>query len=331
MLYRDGFYEASIVVSRSVCEMICYDLLSKLQHPFGDLDEIEVPMYRAFVNFLAIPKNIERNVFEECVTAKISDLDQLNFIKSAYSLDKPSNTFQFKIGIGHNKNNLERLLKIFRAAGFEKVDNFRDDTLRYLHRVYDIGNIYVHTKKSPRTPKEDAIDCLNILAHIFSDIFGVTELKLNELIKSGYSDFPDVCNGMNFGIPLATSPLAAQRVYFNLPSQEQEYELMQKEGIWKGEWKNKNGENEVGVLTLSVISKEHLTAYLQYSNRGDINKIEPLEIRLFGNYFHLIGFDEKDGRHKKGEHVCFELEFFNENFLLGQNIDHPGKVMFQRA
>ena len=29
MLYRDGFYEASIALSRFVCEMICYDLLQK--------------------------------------------------------------------------------------------------------------------------------------------------------------------------------------------------------------------------------------------------------------------------------------------------------------
>ncbi len=56
MLYRDGFYEASIILLRSVCEMICYDLLSKKPHPFGNIDALEAPMYRAFVNFLAIPR-----------------------------------------------------------------------------------------------------------------------------------------------------------------------------------------------------------------------------------------------------------------------------------
>jgi len=35
MLFRDGFYEAAITLSRSICEMICYEKLTKMSHPFG--------------------------------------------------------------------------------------------------------------------------------------------------------------------------------------------------------------------------------------------------------------------------------------------------------
>ena len=36
MLYREGFYEAAISVSRSIAEMICYEELANKPHPFGD-------------------------------------------------------------------------------------------------------------------------------------------------------------------------------------------------------------------------------------------------------------------------------------------------------
>lgn len=331
MLYRDGFYEASIVLSRSVCEMICFELLSKIPHPFGDIDAIEVPMYRAFVNFLAIPKAIERNIFENHIIGRINNLDDANFIKSSYELDKPSNIFNFKIKNGQKKNNLERLLRIFGAVDFNRIDNFRNDSYQYLHRVYDIGNMYVHTKKISRPAKEDAIECLNMLAHILSDLFGVPSLQINRTIKSGYSDFPDICKGMNFAFSIALTPQDAQRVYFNLPSQEQVNLLMQTVGTWNGEWKNKDGESQTGTLTVSAINEENLNSHLRYSDTGKRYKIEPLEIRLFGNYFHLIGFDKKDMKHKKNKHVYFELEFFNNVLLLGQNIEYPGKVIFQRV
>lgn len=330
MLYRDGFYEASIVLSRSVCEMICYDLLSKVPHPFGDIDAIEVPMFRVFVNFLAIPKTIERNVFEKHITTRINDLADANFIKSSYELDKSSNTYVFKIETGQKKSNLKRILRTFKEVGFNQLDRFRDDSHQYLHRVYDIGSIYVHTKKNLNRPKEDAIECLNMLAHILSDVYKAKSLSVGTTIISGYSDFPDICKGMNFAIAAAYTPQDAQRVYYNLPSQEEIDLLMKTIGTWNGEWKNEKGENQTGTLSFFATSKEHLNAQLQYSGRGRKKKIEPMEIRLFGNYFHLIGFDEKDMKHRKNEHAFFELEFFNEKLLIGQHIEHQGKAIFQR-
>src|SRR5262245_59642837 len=41
MLYRDGFYEATIMVSRSIAEMICYDRLDGVAHPFGNMQQVE--------------------------------------------------------------------------------------------------------------------------------------------------------------------------------------------------------------------------------------------------------------------------------------------------
>ena len=73
-----------------------------------------------------------------------------------------------------------------------------------------------------------------------------------------------------------------------------------------------------------------MNANLKYRNARNIEKTEPMEIRLFGNYFHLIGFDKKDMRHKKNEHVLFELEFFNDKMLIGQSTEHQGKVIFKR-
>src|SRR3990167_8114812 len=34
MLYRDGFYEATIMMARSICEMVCYELIDRVSHPF---------------------------------------------------------------------------------------------------------------------------------------------------------------------------------------------------------------------------------------------------------------------------------------------------------
>ena len=127
MLYRDGFYEASIALSRSVCEMICYDLLSKTPHPFGDIELIEVPIFRVFVNFLAMPKKIKRSIFEKHIIAKITELVDKNFIKSSYELDKSTNIYNFKIANGQKKSSLKRFFEIFKKVDFNDIDSFRND------------------------------------------------------------------------------------------------------------------------------------------------------------------------------------------------------------
>ena len=329
MLYRDGFYESAIMLARSISEMICYDLLSKTPHPFGDIELIEVPMFRVFVDFLAIPKIIEKNIFENQIINQIAHVDNRNLIKSSYKYDKLSKTYHFKIENGKEKNNLKRLFEVFTSAGFNDIDNYRNDTKDLLHRLYDIGNLYVHSKVSQNTPKEDAIESLNMLTHILSDIYNLKSDLIGKTIKSGYSDFPDICLGMNYAIESSLTIEDAGRIYYNIPHRRYFDKLMQAVGTWNGEWKNENGTIIKGVLTFSLKTYEHIIADIKYV-RNNKEITEQMEIKLFDNYIHLIGFDEKDMKHKKGKHIFFELEFFDDNLLVGESPDFKGKVIFKK-
>ncbi len=327
MLYRDGFYEASIILSRTVCELICYDLLSRVPHPFGNINSIDTPAFRVFVDFLAIPKKIKKVIFDGEILKKINSNNSKNFIKSSYILNKSTNIYNFKIECGKRRSNLLRLFDIFKSVGFNTIEHFQGDTYNYLHKLYDIANLYAHAKGN--NSNKDATQCLNMLAHILSDIYAIDTLE-GKTIRSGYSNFPDICSGINFAMAFATTPDEAQRVYLNLPSQHQ-FELMkQTVGIWQGKWKDRKGNIVTGTLSFYWETPEHLNAYITYTQENGTEKKEPLEIKLFGNYFHLIGFDEKDMRHKKGEHTFFELEFFSNELLLGQHVDNKQKAIFKR-
>jgi len=52
MLYRDAFYEAAIMAVRSVCELVCYELLAGIAHPFGEPAEVERINFRKLVRFV---------------------------------------------------------------------------------------------------------------------------------------------------------------------------------------------------------------------------------------------------------------------------------------
>lgn len=52
MLYRDAFYEATIMTARSVCEMVCYDLIDRVPHPFGSRADVERENFRKLARFL---------------------------------------------------------------------------------------------------------------------------------------------------------------------------------------------------------------------------------------------------------------------------------------
>jgi hypothetical protein len=52
MLYRDGFYEATIMVARSIAEMFCYDRLDRMSHPFGTREQIEQKNFRPLLKWL---------------------------------------------------------------------------------------------------------------------------------------------------------------------------------------------------------------------------------------------------------------------------------------
>jgi hypothetical protein len=329
MLYRDGFYESAIMLARSICEMICYDLLLKNPHPFGDTVLIEVPMFRVFVDFLAIPKKIKKTIFENQIINRITHIDNKNLIKSSYELDKTKGVYQFKIENGKEKGNLKRFFEIFTSVGFSNIDSFQNDTKDLLHSLYDIGNLYVHSKSSPKTPKEDAIDSLNMLTCILSDIYILKTDLVGKTIKSGYTDFPDICSGINFALESSLTLENANRIYYNIPHQKYFDKLMKTVGTWDGEWKNAKGEIVKGILFFSLETQEHIIANLKYT-RNEKEITESMEIKLFDNYIHLIGFDGQDMLHKKGKHIFFELEFFSENLLIGESLDFNGKVIFKR-
>jgi hypothetical protein len=329
MLYRDGFYESAIMLARSISEMTCYDLLSKTQHPFGNIELIETPMFRVFVDFLALPKKIEKTIFESQIINLITDTNNKNLIKSSYELDTTKKMYRFKIENGKEKSNLKRFFEAFASVGFTNIDSFRNDTKTHLHNIYDIGNLYVHSKSSIKTPKEDAVESLNMLTHILSDIYNLKSGLEGKTIKSGYTDFPDICLGMNYALEASLTLEDAGRIYYNIPPKKYFDKLMQTVGIWNGEWQNEKGDTAKGVLTFSLETQEHIIANIKYS-RNNEEITEQMEIKLFDNYIHLIGFDEKDMLHKKGKHIFFELEFFNESILMGESLDFKGKVIFER-
>lgn len=330
MLYRDGFYESSIALSRSISEMVCYDLIEKYEHPFGDIENSDAPMFRLLLNFLAIPKKVPKNHFENEIVNKIAAIDDCNFMKSSYQLDKAENLYIFRIECGQKNKNLEKYLEIFKTINFHNIDNLKFETYQNLHKLYDIGNDYIHAKVISSIPKNDAKLCLNILANVLSELYGLKTDIVGKTIKSGYMDFPDICKGMNFAISYATTPDEVQRIYYNRPSQAQIENLLQVVGTWEGEWKDDEGNSRKGILNFYIENNDHLCAILKYSNKNRTIK-EPMEIRLFGDYFHLIGFDQKDMKHKKNKHIYFEMELLDSNIITGKSVESEGKLLFRKV
>lgn len=80
MLFRDGFFKAGISVCRTICEMICYETLSNINHPFGDLASIEQKSYRPLLKFIAFPKTITKADFNDKILKAIPDGDEKNFL-----------------------------------------------------------------------------------------------------------------------------------------------------------------------------------------------------------------------------------------------------------
>lgn len=64
MLYRDGFYEAAIMMARSICEMICYDLLLSIPHQFGTQEEIEKVNFRKLNRHILENKGFPQTTFD---------------------------------------------------------------------------------------------------------------------------------------------------------------------------------------------------------------------------------------------------------------------------
>ena len=127
MLYRDGFYEATIMIARSIAEMFCYDRLDRMPNPFGTREQIEQKNFRPLLKWL--------NENDPSVNSKV--FDNLN---SLYDL-------------GNNY--------VHPKAGYDA----KEDSLKALHligeslfEVYGIRGIDELVGKKLRTPYSDFPD-----------------------------------------------------------------------------------------------------------------------------------------------------------------------------
>ncbi|QXU42847.1 hypothetical protein [Pedobacter sp. D749] len=330
MLYRDGFYESSIMLSRSISEMVCYELLSRFPHPFGELSLIETPLFRLFVDFLALPKRIAKKIFEDDIVSKLGTMEDKNFIKGSYTYKKESKDYLLKIEVAREKKNQKRFFDLFNMVSFQQPDTFSDSTHKLFHELYDIGNGYVHSKVSAGSAKEDAFKVLMMLTQILSGIFGPTTGLEGKVIKSGYSDFPDICKGMNFAIEVGLTVEDAQRIYYNIPAQRHFESAKNMIGTWNGRWRTVNGQSARGTLTCQMEPGDMITASIVFINSDGFENKMPLEIRLFDGYIHLIEFDPSTMQHSSTIHLSFELDFFEKDLLLGNSLSHSGKAIFER-
>ncbi len=145
MLYRDGFYEATIMVSRSIAEMICYDRLDGVAHPFGGMDQVETKNFRVLMNWL--------------------------------------------------------------AANDHKITS---DISNNLHSLYNLGNNYVHPK-ADQNARDDSLKALHLIGESVFELYGVKSLAemIGKVVRTPYTDYPDICSGSNFLLAGFTSPEAA--------------------------------------------------------------------------------------------------------------------------
>lgn len=125
MLYRDGFYEATIMVSRSIAEMICYDRLDGLAHPFGTAQQIERKGFRDLIKWLVA--NDHR------ITTKV--FDNLN---SLYDIG--NNYVHPKTGQNAKDDSLRALYligeSVFEVYGVKPLDELVGRTIRTPYTDY---------------------------------------------------------------------------------------------------------------------------------------------------------------------------------------------------
>lgn len=324
MLYRDGFYEAAISVSRSICEMICYEELAKTQHSFGDITiaDKHSPGFTMLKQFLLLPKRIEKSIFQKEIISKINDTDPTNkdsnFIKSSYQLNKLDNHYQLKTINAKKDENLNRFMKVFKDINFPYFETFTDDILQKLEYVWMNGSTYVHVKKSENDAKTDAFNIINEIGFVLFNLYG-SELEINSTVVSAYSRFEDVCTGVTFGMDVFLSLEESAQGYYNLPSDSQGVRMRNIVGEWNGEW-GLNGNTTKGVLEFRK-EGEYVNCYLKL--KGSIGEIQ-MGISFYGDYFFINQINGDRTKH------FFQLSFLDKNKLVGQHKTEFLYAIFER-
>lgn len=207
MLFRDGFFEACIAMTRLTCELICYELLKTISHPFGNQQELEQISYRVLLKYLAFPKVLSEQSYNKIID-KIKDPDEKNFFKSSFS--KKGNDYHFKIANGTTAKNLNRLFDCLSLSKYKKYDCFPNDTFSILNSVYDMGSDYLHARSSGQL-EDDCFSCLNNIGFVVYTLYGIKSIHemIGKTIQTAYSRFPKICNGDNLMIDVFPSPQAA--------------------------------------------------------------------------------------------------------------------------
>ena len=184
MLYRDGFYDAAIVVGRSICEMFCFDYLSSVPNPYNGLKEIEKTNFRELINYMVIPKEMPGDFFDKFINALTAQ--EVGYLKRFFSIVDDKIIFLETKKKEHLTKIITYLKKCFAADYWFQYD--------MLNSVYDIGNDYVHPKANNNS-KIDSEIILNKIGQVLFATYGIhsTNQLIGNVVKTAYADYPDIC------------------------------------------------------------------------------------------------------------------------------------------
>lgn len=208
MLFRDGYFESVISICRIICEMICVEILEKIPHPFGSIEEIEQESFRVLLKFSAIPKTLTDNEFTN-IRSKLEPLDENNkLFKSSYS--KSASNYCFKIENGRTAKNLNKLMLCFELADHVNYDNFSTQSFKYLNEVYDLASDYLHGREKGN-PENESLESLDKIGFVLFELYGVKKFDelIGKTIETAYTKFPKIHTGTNFWIVSYSTPDAA--------------------------------------------------------------------------------------------------------------------------
>lgn len=309
MLYRDGFYDSVIVMVRSICEMICYQILSEHNKDFSN----EQNYNRFILKITMFPKTISIKEYTENSNSLINQIyvkDNQNNIK----LNK--NHLVRKVLTEYPKKEFEILMKQLDLDGFFNNNILSYKNYNILNSIYGKANTYVHKSSNNNLSLEkDARELIINIGNVLYEIYGSDNFDINTTISSAYNEFKDICNGINFSIDCYKTPQDAQLGYYNLPSQEQFNQLCSLEGTWNIKWKHhkilKNA------LIIFTVNKNDVFVNIKYSAQS--NKIiNPMDIKLYDNTIVLREFDNKNNLHDSTVHSFFKLNIFTKTILTGK-------------
>ena len=336
MLYRDGFYQSAIITARGICEMVCYEILDKIEHPFNAGDGLESINFRTLIRFIAIPKKISKDAFENN-SQNISSIDEKRKLLKSYNLDSKLQTYNLKIEEVANPKNLKDIFLLLSKINMNSFEIIGKENFELLNNIYDKCNSYVHPSNSVYNSKEDARDTILKIGNALYDIYGIKSIidLQNRLIESAYVNYPDICSGIKFWIEVFSVQEAATNGYYNLPSKQFINKVNRLNELWDGKW-SCNGSIIKNVVLNFFNEKNENTATLNYKfkyDNLDIKVTEKLHIRYFNNYLQLKGYNVNLDPKIAGQEYSkdnFELEFLDNDLLIGSHYCNAGsgKVIF---